>query len=214
MHKTTSMRGTTALIATATILLTACQTPPSQVAVYDFGAMPTAAVAVAGATRLPPIALTPIQASGAWDNASVLYRLNYANPHQLMPYTQSRWTMPVPQLLHQRLQHYLGQNRAVLQPIQGVNITTGTLRLHGEVEEFSHWFETPQNSQGVVRMVVTLGRVQNGGKEEFIAQRRFTAERTAPSPDAAGGITALTQASDTIIAEIAQWVDVIQSTNK
>lgn len=194
-------------VAGLSISLTACQTATPKTAIYDFGLSPYAATP---STSTPtsakaPIVLVPLTARGVVDGTGVLYRLGYADAHQLLPYTQSRWTMPIPQLLHQRLQQYVGQSRAVLQPKQGVNVAVGTLRLHGEVEEFSHWFDAPQSSKAVVRIVITLGRVQNGGKEEFVAQRRFTAERPAPSPDAAGGVMALTQASDTVIAEIAQW---------
>lgn len=196
-------------VAGLSISLTACQTATPKTTIYDFGLSPYAATP-STSTSTPasvkaPIVLVPLTARGVVDGTGVLYRLGYADAHQLLPYTQSRWTMPIPQLLHQRLQQYVGQSRAVLQPKQGVNMAVGTLRLHGEVEEFSHWFDAPQSSKAVVRIVITLGRVQNGGKEEFVAQRRFTAERPAPSPDATGGVMALTQASDTVIAEIAQW---------
>ena len=190
-------------VAGLSISLTACQTATPKTAIYDFGLSPYAATPSTSAKA--PIVLVPLTARGVVDGTGVLYRLGYADAHQLLPYTQARWTMPIPQLLHQRLQQYVGQSRAVLQPKQGVNMAVGTLRLHGEVEEFSHWFDAPQSSKAVVRIVITLGRVQNGGKEEFVAQRRFTAERPAPSPDAAGGVMALTQASDAVIAEIAQW---------
>lgn len=190
-------------VAGLSISLTACQTATPKTAIYDFGLSPYAATPSTSVKA--PIVLVPLTARGVVDGTGVLYRLGYADAHQLLPYTQSRWTMPIPQLLHQRLQQYVGQSRAVLQPKQGVNMAVGTLRLHGEVEEFSHWFDAPQSSKAVVRIVITLGRVQNGGKEEFVAQRRFTAERPAPSPDAAGGVMALTQASDAVIAEVAQW---------
>ena len=189
------------------ISLTACQTATPKTAMYDFGVSPYAvAPPSTGTTIKAPLILTPLTAQGAVDGTGILYRLGYANPNQLLPYTQSRWTMPAAQLLHQRLQQYVGQSRAVLQPTQGVSVAAGTLRLHGEIEEFSHWFDAPATSKAMVRIVITLGRVQNGGKEEFVAQRRFTAERPAPSPDAAGGVAALTQASDAVIADIAQWV--------
>lgn len=196
-------------VAGLSISLTACQTTTPKTAIYDFGLSPYAATP-STSTSTPtsakaPIVLVPLTARGVVDGTGVLYRLGYADAHQLLPYTQSRWTMPIPQLFHQRLQQHVGQSRAVLQPKQGVNVAVGTLRLHGEVEEFSHWFDAPQSSKAVVRIVITLGRVQNGGKEEFVAQRRFTAERPAPSPDAAGGVMALTQASDAVIAEVAQW---------
>ena len=39
-----------------------------------------------------------------------------------------------------------------------------------------------------------------------LAQRRFTAQRPAPSPDAPGGVRALTAATDAAVEEIAQWL--------
>ena len=92
-------------VAGLSISLTACQTATPKTAIYDFGLSPYAATP---STSTPtsvkaPIVLVPLTTHDVIDGTGVLYRLGYADTHQLLPYTQSRWTMPIPQLLHQRL---------------------------------------------------------------------------------------------------------------
>lgn len=197
-----------------TTALSACQNAPKAAMIYDFGVTPVSAMSGMSATsgisrvstaHLPPMLLAPVPTHAAFDSTGIFYRLGYHNAQQLLPYTQSHWTIPVTQLFHQRLRQHLGQNRPVLQATQGVMVATGTLRLHWEIEEFSQWFESPQHSKAIVRIVATMGRIKSGNKEELVAQRSFTAEHPAPTADAAGGVQALTQASDAVIAEIAQW---------
>jgi cholesterol transport system auxiliary component len=44
----------------------------------------------------------------------------------------------------------------------------------------------------------------------LLAQRSFIAQQPAPSPDAAGGVRALTAASDRVLSEIAQWLSTLR----
>ena len=189
--------------------LSACasSTAPVFDAVYDLGIAPT----TTQTASTKPILLASVQSNQALDSTAILYRLSEHNAQQLQPYTQSHWAMPAPQLLHQRLRQQLGQHRAVLQSNQGVTAPAGTLRLHWEIEEFSQWFESKESSKAVVRVVVTLGRMQSGNKEEFVAQRNFSAQAPAPTANAAGGVLALTQATDSLINDITRWVENYQS---
>lgn len=181
---------------------------PVRPAVYDFGpgltvkAAPTPAVvpAAPGAV-LPPLALADIDAPPALDGAAVLYRLVYADVQQLRPYAQARWSMPPAQLVRQRLREQLGQQRVVLNPGEGA----AGLSLRLELEEFTQVFETPERSIGLVRLRATLVEGA-GGRERIVAQRRFVTQRPAPSADAAGGVRALTAATDAAIDEIGLWL--------
>lgn len=174
---------------------------PVRPAVYDFGPGQPAAFASASAATLPALALADVDAPAALDGTAMLYRLAYADVQQLRPYAQARWSMAPAQLVRQRLRDQLGQTRVVLGVGDGA--VAATLRL--ELEEFTHVFEAPDRSAGLVRLRATL--VQNaGGRERAVAQRRFTVQRPAPSADAAGGVRALTAATAAAIDEVAQWL--------
>jgi cholesterol transport system auxiliary component len=184
------------------VLLGGCSALPDRPvrpAVYDFG--PGLVVKPAPAESLPALLLADIDAPAAVDGTAVLFRLAYADVQQLRPYAQARWSMPPAQLVRQRLRDQLSQQRVVLNPAEGP--AAFILRL--ELEEFTQVFEAPDRSVGLVRLRATLLE-STGGRERLVAQRRFTVERPAPSPDAAGGVRALTAATDAAVDEIAQWL--------
>ena len=66
-------------------------------------------------------------------------------------------------------------------------------------------FEAPGQSQGVLRLRCTLLEGRAGG-ERPLAQRSFLVQRPSPSADAAGGVRALTAATDAAAREIAGWL--------
>jgi cholesterol transport system auxiliary component len=185
---------------------------PVRAALYDFG---PGVLAPAPATRqapLPPIALSDIGTpGGALDNQAVLYRLAYDDAQQLRPYSQARWSMPPAQLVRQRLRDTLGRSRAVLNAGEGPalnrSVNQGVLPrvLQLELDEFSHFFEAPERSVGLIRLRATLVETTPSG-EKLLAQRSITVQRPAPSADAPGGVRALTAAADAAIDEIATWL--------
>ena len=177
---------------------------PVRPAVFDFGPGLAAQPAAATAQTLPPLLLADIEAPAAVDGTAVLFRLAYADVQQLRPYAQARWSMPPAQLVRQRLRDQLSQQRVVLSPAEG----PANLVLRLELEEFTQVFETPERSVGLVRLRATLLE-NSGGRERLVAQRRFTAQKPAPSPDAPGGVRALTAATDAAVEAIAQWLQQI-----
>nr|WP_295783215.1 ABC-type transport auxiliary lipoprotein family protein [Rhodoferax sp.] len=187
--------------------LTACSSlkPQARATVYDFGPGPVASLPTTRIAPLPTLVLAEVETNAALDSAAVLYRLAYSDAQQLRPYAQTRWSMAPAQLLRQRLREHLSLRRAVLNAAQGVVTTKPAMILHLELDEFSHLFETAERSSGLVRVRATLG--QGGqGAERLLAQRSFVVQRPAASADAAGGVRALTEATDAVIAEIEQWV--------
>ena len=209
---------------------------PARAALYDFGlAMPSAVAPVASVTATsaiasankPPLAIEDISTpGGALDNMAVLYRLGYADVQQLRPYALARWSMPPAQLLRQRLKERIGQSRPVFNAGEGVAIersgrpvtasagsTTAVagnpLLLRVELEEFSQLFDTPASSTGVVRLRATLVAITPGG-EKLLGQRLFAVQQPAPTLDAAGGVRALTAASDAAIEALVLWLDTAQ----
>ena len=189
---------------------------PTRATLYDFG--PGALVSQAGispaasapAPALGPLAIADIGTSGgALDNQAVLYRLGYVDAQQLRPYSVARWTMPPAQLLRQRLRERLGHQRVVLNAREGAalnrsqNARLPMLRL--ELEEFSQLFSAPDASVGLIRLHATLVEITPAG-ERLMAQRSVAVQRPATTLDAAGGVRALTAATDAAIDEIDQWL--------
>lgn len=203
------------LMLSLVLLLGACSALPDKpvrAALYDFG--PGALVPVPATRQAPlaPIALADISTpGGVLDNQSVLYRLAYDDAQQLRPYSQARWSMPPAQLIRQRLRDTLGRTRAVLNAGEGPALNRGANQgvlprvLQLELDEFSHFFESPASSVGLIRLRATLVEATPSG-EKLLAQRSITVQRPAPSADAAGGVRALTAATDAAIDELATWL--------
>jgi cholesterol transport system auxiliary component len=197
------------------LLLGACSALPDKpvrAALYDFGPGPLTTPASTRQAPLPPLALADITTpGGVLDNQSVLYRLAYADAQNLRPYSQARWSMPPAQLVRQRLRDVLSRNRAVLNAGEGPALNRGPNQgvlprvLQLELEEFSHFFDAPASSVGLVRLRATLIETTPTG-EKLLAQRNFTVQRPASSSDAAGGVRALTAATDAAIEEISTWL--------
>lgn len=208
--------------------------PPARPTVYDFGPGPTTLPAAAPATHrlapLPPIALAEVSASPALDGTAVLYRLAYADAFELRPYAQARWSMAPAQLLHQRLRDGLGLHRTVLDA-DGASVLSAAAQaplapsaaapadppatvpgapaaprvLRVTLEEFSHLFETPERSVGLLRLRATVLEATPGG-ERLLAQRSVIVQRPATQASAPGGVRALAAATDAAVAELGQWL--------
>ena len=181
---------------------------PVRATLYDFGPGPVTAQAAKQTTKAS-LVLADIDAAGALEGSAVLYRLGYADNHQLRPYAQARWSAPPPQLVRQRLREQIGRDRIVLNPGEGAALArSGGLlprALRIELEEFSHYFESPGQSVGLLRLRATLLENTAGG-EKLLAQRNVVVQRPAPSADASGGVRGLTAAVDAAADELVQWL--------
>lgn len=82
---------------------------------------------------------------------------------------------------------------------------TPLMLLRVELEEFSQLFESPSASTGLLRLRATAVQPSPQG-EKLLGQRSFVVQRTAPSADAAGGVRALTAATDAAVLEVDQWL--------
>jgi cholesterol transport system auxiliary component len=195
----------------AAAVLIGCAAVPdkqSRATQYDFG--PGAVdPAAAPPAKLPALVLAEIESSTALDGSALLYRLGYADAHQLHPYALARWSAPPPQLIRQRLRELLARERPVLDFGESSALARvgGTLPriLRLELEEFSQWFESPAQSAGLVRLRATLMENTPAG-ERLLDQRSVAVRRPAPTSDAPGGVRALTAATDAAAEEIAQWL--------
>ena len=207
--------GRICLVFVAALLLGGCSALPDKpvrAAMYDFGPGPLSMQPTTRQAALPALALADISThGGALDNQAVLYRLAYANAQQLRPYSQGRWSMPPAQLVRQRLRETLSHSRPVLIAGEGPALNRGANHgalprvLQLELEEFSQLFESPDSSVGLLRLRATLVESTSSG-EKLLAQRNIAVQRPAPSANVAGGVSALTAATDAAIEEIAQWL--------
>jgi cholesterol transport system auxiliary component len=134
------------------------------------------------------------------DSFEMFYRLSYANDHQLRPYTNSRWSMPPGQLFTQRLRAGIAASGGrVLSPTENAGNVPLMLRL--DADDFSQNFDSATHSTGNITIRASLF-----SQRDLIAQKTFTVHADAPSGDAAGGARALSNASDTVIADMLHWL--------
>ena len=174
---------------------------------YDLGPQPVAEASVS--PRGAPLVLPDVEVQGALESTALFYRLGYADAFQLRPYAYAKWSAPPAQLIRQRLRDHLGQDRPVLDSAAAASLarrggtTPPVLRV--ELEEFSQVFDSQATSQGVLRLRCTLLENSAAG-ERLVAQRTFTVQRLAATADAAGGVRALSAATDAAAAEIGAWL--------
>jgi cholesterol transport system auxiliary component len=191
------------VLGACTVALLACNASlpqaPASKTVYDFGpALVAAPISGAAPSTAKPIAVLDVQAISALSGTAMLYRLGYANPQQLLPYSAARWSMPPAQLVQQHLVQQLGQSRMVLSAANA----GGAPQLQLELQEFSHYFDSPTRSKALLRLRATL--LDTHGKE--LSQRSFASEPAAAAADAAGGAAALAQASSSVAQQIQAWL--------
>ena len=161
---------------------------------YDLGPAPKTHPA---AVPLPEVKMFEVRAPRALDSDAILYRMNYVDPQQTAAYAHSHWTMTPAQLLTQRLRSALASQGAVLSG----NDAAGAPLLTVELDQFEQDFDGEDQSHGAVTARATLGR---GGR--VVAQRTFVARAPARMSSAAGGVGALSAASDELIAQLIAWL--------
>ena len=175
-------------------LLAACSSAPvAPAALYDFGLAPAAS---AGARLPTALRVAEVAGPGWMDGNAIYYRLAYAQSQRTDAYANSRWVESPVSLFDARLRNAAAaRGQVVGYPSPDVP----SLRI--ELVDFSQVFDRPEASRGVVRLRATVSLARG-----VIDQRVVQADAPAPSPDAAGGVTALTQASDKAIGEVLDWV--------
>jgi len=183
---------------------------PVRAAVYDFGPGALDAATLTQPVGLPLLVLADVQSSGgALDKLAVLYRLGYADTQQLRPYAQAHWSMPAAGLVQRRLRQVLGQQHTVMAAREGAAMQRAQgklpLLLQVELEEFSQFFESPTSSFGLLRLRVTVLENTAVGSQ-VLAQRQVVSRQPASTPDAPGGVRALSAATEAAARELAVWL--------
>jgi len=170
---------------------------------FDFGPEPNAPADPAPLSQMQ-LMVYDVGAPTWMDGTAMYYRLAYRNAAVPLPYADSEWVMSPPALLTARLRssiavHPDGEARPV-----GVH-AAAVYTLHSELLEFEQIFDAPDRSHAVLRLRVTLEG------EGMWTQRTFTIDRPAPTPNAAGGVTALTECSDELVRLLGRWVSASRS---
>ncbi len=153
----------------------------------------------ASADVIAPLTVADVTSAPWLDSQMMFFRLSYANDQQPRPYANSRWSMPPPQLLGQRIKARMAQaGVAVLSGSDGA-INVPLLRI--EADDFSQRFDSPASSEVHVtwRASVFNGRL-------LVAQKTFDQQRPAASADAAGGAQALAISTDALIGDMMAWL--------
>jgi cholesterol transport system auxiliary component len=204
--KTTSFtvlpKGTLVLfLVTSALLLPACSGLSGSSGgplTYDFG--PPVAISnqpEAGASAARPTISVAEIATPEWlDSPQIFYRLAYADGQQPRPYAGSRWAMQPALLITQRLKSRLAEGANVV----SAGDTLDGVLLKVDLDEFAQVFSSPSASQGLIQMRATV--IRNG---RLLGQRSFFVECPAATADAAGGVRALTRATDNAINDLATW---------
>ncbi len=168
--------------------------PAPAVANYDFGPVPDRHPAQGPRRAL----LVHDVGAPAWlDSPLIHYRLAYQDAARPQVYAESRWVMSPAALFTNRLRGQLAASGGIVQPSDGAR---AGYALRVELDEFTQVFDAPGKSRAVVRL-----RASVLGNRSLVAQRSFSVERAARTPDAEGGVRALIGASDEAIDQLIGW---------
>ena len=165
---------------------------------FDFGLESSASASDATPSHIH-IVVREITAPTWMDGTAMYYRLAYQNAAVPLPYAESDWVMSPAALLTQRLR----SNLAASDNGETLHVSRHappSYTLHAELLEFEQIFDAPDRSRGALRLRATLEG------EGVRAQRTFAIDRPARTPNAAGGVTALTECSDELVRAISEWV--------
>lgn len=146
------------------------------------------------------IIIPNIRARGIFNSKMIVYRLVYAQAYEPRTYAQSRWAADTTEMIRMQLQQVIGEKYPVTLTAELYESAKWVLWL--SLEDFSQVFTTPDSSEGVIQIRCTL---QHGN--QIVGQRVFNARVPAPSPDAPGGVQALSQGVELVAFELFEWLD-------
>lgn len=190
------------LITLGALLMTACAggvRSSAPIAVYDFG-LPAPAIAAPAAWS--QIA-TEVKSPPWLESLPIDYRLAYDEPLKLREYGESRWAGAPADLLAQRLRQQLG----LAQANSGATVEC-LLRI--DLNEFSQVFDTSIESRGVLRAYASLAN----SKRQLLAERSFSSDQTAATPNAQGGARALVAAATDLGRQLDAWLNDLEKAKK
>ena len=181
------------------LLLSSCAADRALPVQYDFDGTPDPVQSQApldATIAIPPIAAPP------WLRTTALvYRLGYEPSAMPRSYTLSQWVAPPAELLTLRLRQSVeARNRGIT--LRHLPLISEGYSLEISLDTFAQLFSSPD--QSLCEIVLRAALVKHGN--EVIAQKTFSAEQPAPTPDAAGGVKGLVDASNVDVRNIILWL--------
>ncbi|MDR0234476.1 MAG: PqiC family protein [Zoogloeaceae bacterium] len=172
------------------LLLSACSTRPDRPAMdwFDLGASPAEAQTVDDTRRAWRVTVRSIP---DLEDEAMRYRLEYAGPAgaaQVLTYARSRWISPPAEILRRRLAQYLFWPDGVEDRCHIILSLT----------RFEQVFSAPGESAAVIALEA---EVWNSGTGRLEDEARFSRTVKTRSPDAAGGVVALSEAATRLATE-------------
>ncbi len=159
--------------------------------IYDLGAPPQRPM-----QAVLPRAALEVHLPIWFDEAPMRYRLHYHNAAKMQEYVSARWAAPPSQLLQQRLRLQLG-----LPAAQAAGEAACLIVL--DIDEFSHSFASPTASSG---QLLGEARLFDRSRRRLLGGFRFNVAQPAPTPDAVGGVQALSAATDRLALQLREWL--------
>ncbi|SOZ14754.1 conserved hypothetical protein [Cupriavidus taiwanensis] len=170
---------------------------------YDLGpAVTTSAASGSGnpaPAALPKLRVAQTDGPNWLEGNALFYRLQYAQAQRLQAYATQRWVMSPTRLFDERLREAVAARGTL-----GWSGDSSAPALKVDLLEFDQVFDSATTSEGVVRLRATVYR------HGMLGQQTFEARRPAPSADGAGGVKALAEASDAVIAALLDWIGTLQ----
>lgn len=186
--------------AIAAAILSGCSLAPQRepVETFDLGPPPAPAAANPG---IRAVLLLPAVSAPAWlEGNGIVYRLAYENSARPQAYANSRWVASPAEMLTQRVRgRFAGAATGVVTGAEGARADYA-VRL--ELEDFSQSFGSPAASRVSLRARASVVRLAD---RALVAQRVFSVEQAAPSPDARGAVAGLAGAADAFIEQLLAW---------
>lgn len=194
---THSARSTALVMLAAASVLSGCALTRSSAptVTYDLGPAIAVPADPTTASKLPRLRVAQTEGPTWMDSNSFYYRLQYAQAQRLQPYATQRWVVPPTQLFDSRLREAISARGAL-----AWSGDTDVPALKVDMLDFEQVFDSATSSQGLVRVRAT---VYHHG---MIGQQTFVARQPAPSADGAGGVKALADGTDTVIAAMLDWI--------
>lgn len=199
------MRALAALLACLALVACAAGTP-GRTQRYDFGvaALPKEAAASHAAAPLKATLRVARMEAPPWlQGRRLYYELAYAKPPRIAAYAYSEWIGPAPRLLERLLRGRLDASGTWRSVIAADVDAPADAVLELRLLALRQVFTSATSSYAEIRIGATL--VDAGGAGT-IAQRELQVRAVAPSPDAAGGVTAFRRAAGQLSTELNRWL--------
>ena len=143
--------------------------------------------------------LNQITADDAVNSISILYRLMYQDPNQIMAYSESHWRILPVELVSARFFQVSPipvRNRSVLSG-------AGNCAIDISLVAFEQRFTSPEKGEGIVDWKVFVTDVNN---RRFVDEKRFTYKVPMKEANASSGVLALAQGVDMAILDTLNWL--------